>query len=208
MLLQCLPVLLIGRIFNGDGVVTFADFTTFLALALVLFSNIYKSRRRRRIGDKLRNVILQQTTWVSVTSSRQSVLKDRGHRLLTLFGGQAAEYSGTGHGVYGSISLNILPSLSTMSSSLTSLPGILDVSSVARILVPEGVVCHQRLHPPFHEGEGHVFGPQPGFSQALIFCSSLGRLIPSCIVGSVFHHGQCFGCCPLGFSSSGWWLVT
>jgi hypothetical protein len=31
--------------------------------------------------------------------------------------------------VYGGISLNILPILSTMSSSMTSLPGILDVSS-------------------------------------------------------------------------------
>jgi hypothetical protein len=31
--------------------------------------------------------------------------------------------------VYGGISLNILPSLSTMSSSSTSFPGIVDVSS-------------------------------------------------------------------------------
>jgi hypothetical protein len=119
MLLQRLPVLLIGRIFNGDGVVTFADFTVFLGLALALLWNIYKSRRRSKIGDKLRNVILQQTTWVSTTTSRQSVLEDRGHRLLTLFGGRVAEYSGTGHGVYDGISLNILPSLSTMSSSST-----------------------------------------------------------------------------------------
>jgi hypothetical protein len=39
------------------------------------------------------------------------------------------EYSGTGQGVYGGMSLKILPSLSTMSSSSISKPGIHDVSS-------------------------------------------------------------------------------
>jgi hypothetical protein len=38
---------------------------------------------------------------------------------------------------------------------------------IARILVHEGVARHQRLHPPLHEAEGHVFGPHPGFSQSL-----------------------------------------
>jgi hypothetical protein len=33
-LLQRFPVLLVGRIFNGDGIVTFADFTAFLGLVL------------------------------------------------------------------------------------------------------------------------------------------------------------------------------
>jgi hypothetical protein len=33
----------------------------FLGLALALLWNIYKSRRRSRIGDKLCNIILQQT---------------------------------------------------------------------------------------------------------------------------------------------------
>jgi hypothetical protein len=45
-----------------------------------------------------------------------------------LFGGWAAEYSGTGQGVYASMSLKILPSLSMMSSSSISLPGIRDES--------------------------------------------------------------------------------
>jgi hypothetical protein len=36
LLLQHFPVLLIGRIFNGDGIVTFADFTAFFGLALAL----------------------------------------------------------------------------------------------------------------------------------------------------------------------------
>jgi hypothetical protein len=68
-LLQHLPVLLIGRIFNGDGVVTFADFTSLFGLALALLWNIYKSRRGSWVRDKLHNVILQHTTWVSATVS-------------------------------------------------------------------------------------------------------------------------------------------
>jgi hypothetical protein len=36
MLLQRLPVLLVRRIFNGDSVVTFANSTAFLSLALAL----------------------------------------------------------------------------------------------------------------------------------------------------------------------------
>jgi hypothetical protein len=43
--LECLPIPLVGCIFNGDGVVTFADFTTFFGLALALLWNIYKLRR-------------------------------------------------------------------------------------------------------------------------------------------------------------------
>jgi hypothetical protein len=35
-LLKHLPVLLVGRIFNGDGVVTLADFTALLGLGLAL----------------------------------------------------------------------------------------------------------------------------------------------------------------------------
>jgi hypothetical protein len=43
--------------------------------------------------------------------------------------------------------------------------------------------------------------------KALIFASSSGSWISSCIVDSEFHHGRCFGCFPLGFGSSGWWFV-
>jgi hypothetical protein len=68
-LLHRFPVLLIGRIFNGDGIVTFSDFTVFLGLLLALLWNIYKSRRGIWVRDKLRNVTLQQTTWVSATAS-------------------------------------------------------------------------------------------------------------------------------------------
>jgi hypothetical protein len=66
---------------------------------------------------------------VNMTTPIQSVLGFSDHRILTLFGGRDAEYSGTGQGVYGSMSLKILLSRSTMSSSSTSLSGILEVSS-------------------------------------------------------------------------------
>jgi hypothetical protein len=36
LLLKCLPVLLVGRVFYGDGVITLADFTTLLVFALAL----------------------------------------------------------------------------------------------------------------------------------------------------------------------------
>jgi hypothetical protein len=44
-LLERLPVLLVGGVFYGDSVVTFADFTVFLRFALALLWNIYKLRR-------------------------------------------------------------------------------------------------------------------------------------------------------------------
>jgi hypothetical protein len=47
----------------------------------------------------------------------------------------------------------------------------------------------------------------PASLKALIFASSSGSWIPSYIGGSEFHHARCFGCFPLGFGSSGWWLV-
>jgi hypothetical protein len=59
-LLKGLPVLLIGRVFYGDGVVTLADFTPFLALALAFLWNIHKSRRGSGVGDKLCSIILHQ----------------------------------------------------------------------------------------------------------------------------------------------------
>jgi hypothetical protein len=37
-----------------------------------------------------------------------------------------------------------------------------------------GVTCHQRLYPSLHEAEGHVFGPQPGFSQSIDLLQQLG----------------------------------
>jgi hypothetical protein len=67
-LLECLPIFLVGCIFNGDGVITFADFAAFLHLALSILLNIIKSRRGSWVGDILGDVILQNTTWVSATT--------------------------------------------------------------------------------------------------------------------------------------------
>jgi hypothetical protein len=128
--LKRLPILLIGHVFNGDGVVTLADFAAFFGLAFALLQNIYKSGRRNWLREELWNVILQQIAWVSMSTTIQSVLEDRA-QLLTSFGERAAEYSRTGQGVYGGISLKILPSLSIMSSLSISLLGILDVSSLS-----------------------------------------------------------------------------
>jgi hypothetical protein len=47
--IRSFTILLVGRVFNGYGVVSFADFTAFLHFALALLWNIYKSRR----GDGL-----------------------------------------------------------------------------------------------------------------------------------------------------------
>jgi hypothetical protein len=43
-LLECFPILLVGGIFNGDGVITLADFKAFLHFALPLLRYIFKSR--------------------------------------------------------------------------------------------------------------------------------------------------------------------
>jgi hypothetical protein len=44
-LLERFPILLVGRIFNGDSVITLADFAAFLYFALALLLYIFKSRR-------------------------------------------------------------------------------------------------------------------------------------------------------------------
>jgi hypothetical protein len=69
-LLKRLLVLLVGRVFYGDGVVTLADFTVLLALALLW--NIHKPRRGSKVGDKLRQIILHQQSWVSSTTTTMS----------------------------------------------------------------------------------------------------------------------------------------
>jgi hypothetical protein len=58
-LLKSLLILLVGCIFDDDGVVTFADFAALLGFAFPIFRDIYKSGRRSRLRDKLYNVILQ-----------------------------------------------------------------------------------------------------------------------------------------------------
>jgi hypothetical protein len=71
-LLEHFPIFLVGFVFYGDSVLTLADFTAFLRFALALLWNVYKLRRGSWIKDKLHDVILQQTTWVSTTTPDQS----------------------------------------------------------------------------------------------------------------------------------------
>jgi hypothetical protein len=53
-----------------------------------------------------------------------------------------------------------------MSSSSTSLSGILDVSSLPVYWYRRVSRAIRRLHPSLREAEGHMFGPQPGISQS------------------------------------------
>jgi hypothetical protein len=57
-LLKRFPILLVGGVFYGDSVVTFADFTMFFGLAHALLCYIYKLRRGSWVGDILHNIIL------------------------------------------------------------------------------------------------------------------------------------------------------
>jgi hypothetical protein len=68
-LLKHFFVFLIGRVFDDNGVVTFADFAALLGLAFPLLWDIHKSRRQSRLRDKHYNVILQQVHWVSTTTT-------------------------------------------------------------------------------------------------------------------------------------------
>jgi hypothetical protein len=79
VLLERLPIFVIRGVFNGDGVITFADFAVFLCFALPLLRYIFKSRRGSQIGDILGDVILQTTTCVSATTPGLLVLKARSH---------------------------------------------------------------------------------------------------------------------------------
>jgi hypothetical protein len=73
--LQCLLVIvLIGRVFNDNGVVSFVDFTSLLGLVLPLFWDLDQLRRRHRFGDELLHVILQEEQLISVTTLMHWVL--------------------------------------------------------------------------------------------------------------------------------------
>jgi hypothetical protein len=59
---------LLGRVFNDNCVVSFANFALFLGLGLPFLWNLDKLRRRRWLGDKLHQVILQDAHNVSATT--------------------------------------------------------------------------------------------------------------------------------------------
>jgi hypothetical protein len=67
--LKRLLVILVRCVFDDYCVVSFTDFAALLGLALPLIWDFDKSRRRRRLGDKLHYVIPQEAHWVSMTTT-------------------------------------------------------------------------------------------------------------------------------------------
>jgi hypothetical protein len=60
-LLQCLLiVVLLGRVFDDYRVVSFTNLALLLGLGFPFFWDLDKLRRRRRLGDELHQVILQE----------------------------------------------------------------------------------------------------------------------------------------------------
>jgi hypothetical protein len=67
--LQCLlVVVLIGRVFNDNGVVSLVDFAPLLGLGFPFFWDLDQLRRQRRLEDELRQVILQEAQLISATT--------------------------------------------------------------------------------------------------------------------------------------------
>jgi hypothetical protein len=68
LLERLLIVLLIGRVFNDNYVVSLANFAPLLGLGLPFFWDLDQLRRRRRLEDELRQVILQEAQLISATT--------------------------------------------------------------------------------------------------------------------------------------------
>jgi hypothetical protein len=67
--LQCiLVVILIGRVFSDNCVVSLANFAPLLGLGLPFFWDLDQLRRRHRLRDELRQVILQEAQLISATT--------------------------------------------------------------------------------------------------------------------------------------------
>jgi hypothetical protein len=60
LLEHLLIVLLIGRVFSDNCVVSLANFAPLLGLGLPFLWDLDQLRRRRRLGDELRQVILKE----------------------------------------------------------------------------------------------------------------------------------------------------
>jgi hypothetical protein len=65
---RLLIVVLIGHVFNDNCVVSLANFAPLLGLGLPFLWDLDQLRRRRRLGDELRQVILQEAQLVSATT--------------------------------------------------------------------------------------------------------------------------------------------
>jgi hypothetical protein len=63
-----LIVVLLGRVFNDYCVVSFTNLSPLLGLSLPFLWDLDKLRRRRKLGDELRQVILQEAQYVSTTT--------------------------------------------------------------------------------------------------------------------------------------------
>jgi hypothetical protein len=68
LLQRLLIVVLIGRVFNDNCVVSLANFTPLLGLGLPFLWDLDQLRRRRRLGDELRQVVLQESQLISATT--------------------------------------------------------------------------------------------------------------------------------------------
>jgi hypothetical protein len=67
--LQCLLiVVLIGHVFNDNCVVSLAIFALLLGLALPFLWDLDQLRRRHRLRDELRQVVLQEAQLISATT--------------------------------------------------------------------------------------------------------------------------------------------
>jgi hypothetical protein len=68
VLKRLLVVVLIGRVFNDNCVVSLANFAPLLGLGLPFLWDLDQLRRRRRLGDELRQVVLQEAQLISATT--------------------------------------------------------------------------------------------------------------------------------------------
>jgi hypothetical protein len=68
LLERLLIVVLLGRVLDDNCVVSFANLAPLLGLGFPFLWDLDKLRRRRRLGDELRQVILQETQLVSSTT--------------------------------------------------------------------------------------------------------------------------------------------
>jgi hypothetical protein len=61
-------VVLLGRVFDDNRVVSFSNLAPLLVLGLPFFWDLDKLRRRHRLGDELHQVILQEAQYVNTTT--------------------------------------------------------------------------------------------------------------------------------------------
>jgi hypothetical protein len=61
-------VVLLGRVFDNNCVVSFTNLAPLLGLDLPFLQDLDKLRRRRRLGDELHQIILQEAQHISTTT--------------------------------------------------------------------------------------------------------------------------------------------